>query len=114
EIKSATARSSAKWTGCMSVARTTEILMSIRVVRPPTAPAMTIGDGRYPSLVLWCSDSSTVEKPSLSAQADMSNAAAYSSEVGGPQLGDRMLNAIANSTTPHGSGHRSDRAEGEV
>jgi hypothetical protein len=47
--------------------------------------------------VLWCSDTMTVENANSSAHADMSSAAAYSSDAATPQWGARMLKAILSS-----------------
>ena len=46
------------------------------MVRPAIALASTIGDGRYPSLDVWCSQMIALTQPRVSAHSAMSSAAA--------------------------------------
>ena len=45
------------------------------LVRAAIALASTIGEGRYPSLDVWCSQMMTLTQPRVSAHSAMSSAA---------------------------------------
>src|SRR5579859_8088048 len=66
------------------------------VVRAAIAVAKTIGDGRYPSLTPWCSQTTAARAPRLSDHSAISRAAAYRSVAGAPHSGARMSNRMRN------------------
>ena len=82
----------------------------MRSVTPAMADPSTMGDGRYPSVVAWCSMTTTLWKPSRSAHAACSTAARYRVRrrrpgVGGPHV-----------VGQHQPGHRPaslDRGDGQ-
>ena len=96
---SMTIRSSANRTGSYSGRSAAATTIGVVVVTAASAAAIGNGDGRYPSSEAWCSETTTVAQPRLSAHAAMSIAARYRApRAVASWPGARMSKRIVNMT----------------